>query len=94
MSQITTTFYVQLEPEFYTDGKVWRLNAVRMTRRRPRVQMAGTALVKLRLELDDRAFAELEAVVTVPPPHLSLVQARSLELVELTGQEGSGDDGS
>ena len=75
MSNVSTTFYVQIQPEFYSNGKVSRLKAVGMTQRHPLTQKPGTALLKLRVELDETAFALLEAVVTVPPRHLSIVTA-------------------
>lgn len=68
-----TTFYAQVEPEFYTSygGTKQHLRSIkvaRITQKRPGRPVGGTVLVKLTLEIPDQAFLPLEpeAVIKVP----------------------------
>ena len=65
------TLYVQIEPTFYSWGdppKLAGISAVRMTQKRPRSQLPGTAVVRLTVRIPDVAFMPLrpEAVVEIP----------------------------
>jgi hypothetical protein len=69
-----TSFYVQLEPEFYAhrgiDGEraLRAIRAERITKRRPVQPLPGVVTVKLTVDIPDEAFYPLrpEAVVTIP----------------------------
>ena len=79
MSQVTATFYVQVQPEFYTNGNVYRIKVVGLSQKRPRSPRPGTALVKLRLDVDAEVFRELQATAEVDGRHLQLVPPAALE---------------
>lgn len=96
MSSHDATFYVQVEPEFYTWAgtgdvlpKLSNIKAVRLSRERPRAQKPGTVLVKLTLRVPDAAFYPLrpEAIVVVPESMTSAVPLT----VEVTDARESGE---
>jgi hypothetical protein len=65
-----TSFYVQIEPEFFGNDnpQVRQIKAVGLTQKRPRAQRGGTVMVKLTIEVPDGAFLPLrpEATIVIP----------------------------
>lgn len=69
-----TTFYVQIDPTFYSyinsegERSLSHIRAVAITQKRPSRPRAGTVMVKLTIRVPDAAFLPLrpEAIVVVP----------------------------
>lgn len=69
-----TSFYVQIEPEWYghsrADGEraLRAIRAERITKKRPLQPLPGTVTIKLTVDVPDEAFYPLrpEAIVTIP----------------------------
>lgn len=77
-----TTCYLQVMPEFSRGGHLRSASAVRITQGKPHQPIGGALLVKLTLDIDDKAFMPLQPVVEVviPAHHTEAIQVESEEL--------------
>lgn len=65
---VDATFYVQVEPEWFTSSRLRGAKAIRLTQSKPNPPKGGTVTCKLTVRLPSSAFLPLrpEAVIVVP----------------------------
>lgn len=80
-----TTCYLQLVPQFYSGGNVYRVTAQRVTTKKPSPPIPGALVVRLTLDVPDAAYLPLSpaAEIVIPVEHTEpiAVVSEPLEIV-------------